>query len=130
MPSSSDWYLDDAIRLLGEAKTKKGKRRRSLVSVAIRQLISFLVGRHSPRKTATSTTDDPVCDYCFRKLRNPKGPVSLEQELCSGCHKIKRNEEAKQDMLFISSREADIQLHRERVEKELQRLGITSGDGE
>lgn len=118
----SDWYIDDAMKLLEKAKNKKGLARRRQVAVAIRQLVSYLAKRSAPRRSAVSDCDEAVCDKCFRKM--PRR--GLDAELCLECeNKRGRNRGKKKIDAMVEDnpeRIASLEEHEERVRAELTRL--------
>lgn len=127
--SDSEWYLKDAMRLLEQALTRSGRPRRDSISLAIRQLIAYLIGRSPPPQNAIACADEPRCDKCF--IHHHK---DMDVELCRKCalkatgkkmvkngnHGLKETN-ARQEHPEHKGR---IKKHRARVRKDLKRLGL------
>ena len=111
----SDWYFDDAMRMLERAREIKGSGRRYQVLSAMRQLISYLARRSPPRRTAINDCDGMTCDKCFRRT---KDNADLCHE-CTGKKNIRKLEDNPNPERDASFAQQELVIH-----SELDRLKV------
>ncbi len=112
----SDWYFDDAMKILEKAREKKNVARRRAVLAAMRQLISYLANRSAPRPpNAINTEDGPICDQCF-------GRTLHGLEFCRRCERGAKRKNRKAEVNL--ERNGSLSRHELRVHAELERLGF------
>ncbi len=132
----SEWYLNEAMRLIEAAKKLKGVSRRKKVLATIRNLIAYIVGRRAPEINAVACTDDSTCDRCFRFIHD-----GLNRTICARCeHGVTKGGHAKKKGSKIGEHsskrgpenkcanhpehETRIRKHRARVRKKLIEVGL------
>lgn len=125
----SGWYFEEAVRLIEVARSKSGESRRKYTLRVIWHLIAYVVGRQNPQSTtATTMTDEPMCDLCFKKVHG-----GLEKELCVECEsaaarqlRSKHNGKLGKHASAADhpEHEGRIRTHKKHAGKELRRLGL------
>ena len=135
--SVSDWYLNEATKLLekaGKAKHNATKRKKALA--ALRCLIAYVAGKKGPEKNAIVCSDDATCDRCFKEMR-----YSTERLLCTRCERgVDRGGNARKPnarklgspkrpnrenkMENDPNHSIRIETHQKRVEIDLKRIGL------